>query len=567
MGLSEELKAVVAGDVHAGDDGLLDTYSRDASLFEVRPQVVVAPKDVEDVRALVRFASERAGVSLTARSGGTGMDGGALSESIVVDFTRHFSRVLDVHPEGEGGYGTVEPGAFYRDFERATLARGLIMPSYPASREICTVGGMVANNAGGELTLRYGKTEDYVASLKVIFADGNEYAVEPLSRSALAAKIASGGFEGEVYRKLWELIRSNEVAIATAKPNVHKNSAGYYLWNVYPEPVEGSERVFDLTKLIVGSQGTLCLITEITFRLVRPARHAQMLVVFLDDLSRLGELVATVLASEPTTFESYDDKTLKLAARFAWEFVKRLGVRNIFTLFGNALGELGSILRYGLPKLVLQITYEGDDPEALRERAAGMEAALAARFSPRYTEVIRSRQEADEYWLVRRESFNLLRHKVQGRKTAPFVDDISVRPEVLPEFFPKLTAIFEPYEGKMLYNIAGHIGDGNFHIIPLMDFTDPETREIIPKVAQQVYDLVLAYGGSITGEHNDGIIRTPFLEQQFGSEVYRLFEETKKIFDPKGIFNPGKKVVGLTARGAQAGTMDYALAHVKRTND
>jgi len=146
---------------------------------------------------------------------------------------------------------------------------------------------------------------------------------------------------------------------------------------------------------------------------------------------------------------------------------------------------------------------------------------------------------------------------VHGRKTAPFVDDISVRPEVLPEFFPRLQSIFEEYKDVMIYNIAGHIGDGNFHIIPLMDFSDKNAREVIPEVARRVYDLVLEYDGSITGEHNDGIIRTPFLEQQFGEEVYSLFEKTKNIFDPKNIFNPGKKV---------GGTMEYATAHIKKGN-
>lgn len=564
--LGDELKKLVQGDVFF-DEKTRDVYSRDASLFEVKPQVVVAPKGIEDVKKLVRFATEHDDVSLTARSGGTGMDGGALSESVVVDFTKYFTEVKEVGDGPDASVGTghavTEPGVWYRDFEKETLTKNLLMPSYPASREICTVGGMVANNSGGELTLKYGKTEEYIKQLKVVLADSNEYVVKPLTKSELDQKTAQDNFEGNFYRELFELIDSNYELLRNAKPKVHKNSAGYYLWNVWDREKE----IFDLTQLFVGSQGTLGLITEITFKLIEPQPHSQMVVMFLDSFDRLGELVARVLADDPTTFESYDDKTLKLAVRFWWEFIKRLGVRNIFLIAKNGIPEALSIVRHGFPKLVLQVTFQGDDREELRQKALKLKDEMTE-FNPRYIEVIESDTEAEEYWLIRRESFNLLRHKIQGRKTAPFVDDISVRPEILPEFFPKLEAIFEQYKDKMIYNIAGHIGDGNFHIIPLMDFSDPNARALIPEVAQKVYDLVLKYDGSITGEHNDGIIRTPFLRQQYGEEVYALFEKTKEILDPKNIFNPGKKVPSTqpTRSGQVGGTMEYAVAHIKKGN-
>ena len=547
MHLADELKNIIEGDV-LSDEEALTKYSRDASLVEVKPQVIVAPKTVADVQALVRYASEHDGVNLTARSGGTGMDGGALNESIIVDFNKYFTEVGEVNENT----ATTQPGTFYRDFEPHTLKFNRVMPSYPASREICTVGGMVANNSGGERTLRYGKTEDYIEQLKVVFADGNEYVVRPLNREELEQKKSQDDFEGNVYRELHELLENNYDAIKAAKPNVSKNSAGYFLWNVW----DRETGVFDLTKLICGSQGTLGLTTEITFTLIEPRQHSQMMILFIDSFDRVGDLVNTVLKHAPTTFESYDDKTLKLAARFAWAFVKRLGVKNIFILAKNGIPEGFSILRKGFPKLVLQITFRGNDKTELRKKADVLKEEMKE-YNPRYIEVIESDIEADEYWLVRRESFNLLRHKVQGKKTAPFVDDVSVNPEVLPEFLPKLNAIFEQYKDKMIYNIAGHIGDGNFHIIPLMDFTDASARAVIPEVAQKVYDLVFEYKGSSTGEHNDGITRSQFLRQMYGDEIYGLFEQTKNIFDPKGIFNPRKKV------GA---TMEYMVEHLKTGN-
>lgn len=526
-------------------------HSTDTSLFSVYPAAVAYPKHTGDVSALVHFAAENSGVSLTARSAGTGMDGGALNEGIIVDFSKYFTHIGEFSSLPNGTLSVaVQPGVFYRDFERETRMRGFLMPSYPASRELCMVGGMVANNSGGELTLTYGKTDRYVKKLRAVLSDGNEYVLEPLRADALQKKMLQNGFEGDIYRRMYALVKNNARLLEDARPRVSKNSAGYALWDVY----DAKRDVFDLTKLFVGSQGTLGLVTEATLSLVRPSQHSQMLTVFLDSFRDVGRIVSAVLAHRPTTFESYDDKTLRLAARFFWEFVRRLGVRNILALAWYSLPEAFSVLAKGFPKLVLQITFDGDDKAELLSKAKALARDLAA-FAPRRVEIIRHTREMDEYWLIRRESFNLLRHKVTGLRTAPFIDDIVVPTECLSEFLPKLYAILEKYKKHMVHNIAGHIGNGNFHIIPLMDLSKKENREVIPKIAQEVYGLVFAYGGSATGEHNDGIIRTPFLQQQFGTDVYRLFEETKRIFDPRGIFNPGKKV---------GGTLAYAMEHIKR---
>ena len=545
-----ELARSISGDVRS-DDSTLQTYSTDTSLFSIRPQIVVSPRTVQDVCTLVSYASEH-GASLTGRSAGTGMDGGALTEGIVVDFGTYFKTIgtIAVDANNQTGHLSVQPGVFYRDFEKETLKRNFLMPSYPASRELCMVGGMTANNAGGELTLRYGKVENYVEQVKAVLSDGREYTFGPLGHDALHIKLLQKDFEGDIYRQMYTLVTGSYDTIQKARPKVSKNSAGYYLWNVYDKERD----IFDLSKLFVGSQGTLGLITETTFRLIRPPKHSVMVVVFLDSIEHLDAYVSLTLSHKPTTFESYDDKTLRLALRFFWEFIKRLGVSNILTLLTHNVSEGLSMLRHGIPQLVLQVTFDGDDVAVLRTQAQKLVDDLKP-LAPRYIQIISSSKEMDEYWLIRRESFNLLRHKVKGVKTAPFIDDIVVPPDTLSEFLPKLYAILEEYKEFMIHNIAGHIGNGNFHIIPLMDLTNEKVRAIIPDVARRVYDLVLSYGGSITGEHNDGIIRTPFLKQQFGDEMYTLFEKTKKIFDPKNIFNPGKKV---------GGTLQYAMTHIKK---
>ncbi|MDO8510445.1 MAG: FAD-binding oxidoreductase [bacterium] len=524
----DDLKTLIKGEIET-EAAVLKNYSRDASLFEVMPQAVVHPKDVEDIKALVHYAAKNAesGVSLTVRAGGSDMGGGPLGESIILDSTAHFSKIGGV----EGDEITVEPGVFYRDFEKVTLAKNLLLPCFPASRELCTVGGMVANNAGGEKSLTYGKTNRYVRRLKAVLADGNEYTVEPLSKSELEEKIKQNNFEGTLYRDLYQLLEDNYELIQKSRPTVSKDSTGYALWNVW------DKKTFDLTQLFVGSQGTLGIITEIKFALVRPKPHAKLLVIFLHDLTHLALITKTMLSFKPESFESYDDHTLKLAVKYFPEILKSLKT-NILSLAWKFIPEFSMILRGGMPKLILLVEFTGDNAEdvAIRSKAA-LESLSGLNVRKRLTH---SRAEARKYWVIRRESFNLLRHHMRDVHTAPFIDDIVVRPEHLPEFLPKLESVLAEY--KLTYTIAGHVGDGNFHIIPLMNLKDPETKTIVFDLADKVYELVFAFKGSMSGEHNDGLIRSRFLPKMYGEQMYGLFKKTKEIFDPHNIFNPGKKI-------------------------
>ncbi len=548
MDLKERLRAVIQGEVE-DDEKTLAYYSRDASLFEVKPQVIVFPKDTDDLKTLVKFVVEEKGngrvINLTPRSGGTDMTGGPLGESIIVDFTRHFNRIDEIEP-ALPAVVLVEPGVFYRDFEKETLKHNLLLPSFPASREICTVGGMVANNAGGEKTLVYGKTNRYVKGLKVVLSDGKEYALTPLERYELEAKLKLDNFEGEVYRRIYELVDKNYDLLQKSKPRVHKNSAGYALWDVW------NKETFDLTQLFVGSQGTLGLIAKIKFELVKPKPCSRMLVIFLRDLKPLAKLVDQVLEYQPETFESYDNHTLKLAVRYLPQFA-RLLKGGLFSIAWKFLPEIRMILTGGVPKLILTAEFTGESEEEVVSKVNQARESIKE-FNVK-SRITRTAIEIEKYHLIRRESFNLLRHKIKNKQTAPFIDDIIVPPETLPEFLPQLEEIMKKYD--LIYTIAGHVGDGNFHIIPLMDLGRKDAKEVIHKLTDEVYRLVFEYGGSMTAEHNDGLIRSSYLKQMYGEEVYKLFQEVKRIFDPDNIFNPGKKV------GA---SLEYALAHLKHQN-
>ncbi|HSD12949.1 MAG TPA: FAD-binding oxidoreductase, partial [Patescibacteria group bacterium] len=433
---------------------------------------------------------------------------------------------------------------YYRDFEKATLAKGWLLPSYPASRELCTVGGMAANNSGGEKSLRYGKTERYVERVKAVLRDGREYEFGPLSRDALDRKMAQQDLEGDVYRRVYRIVEDRYDLVKGARPDVSKNSAGYGLWDVW------DRKTFDMAKLFVGSQGTLGILTEVRFRLVKPAAHSKLLVIFLRDFAKVADVANAVLAFGPESFESYDDNTLKFAMRYFGDIAKRMGGRNSLALAWQFLPEAWMSLTGGLPKLVLLAEFTGATETEVDSLLVKAKAALAPfGVSSRIT---RTETEARKYWVIRRESFNLLRHHLKKLHTAPFIDDFCVRPADLPKFLPELYAILDRYD--FIFTVAGHVGDGNFHIIPLMNLADPKTKSVIEELSAKVYALVFKYGGSTTGEHNDGLIRGPYLRAMFGDDVFGLFEEVKAVFDPDGIFNPGKKV------GA---SLRYALGHLK----
>ena len=552
MNIKEEITKFFKGDIEDSEESLTK-YSRDASLLEVRPEIVVFPKGVEDLKALVKWVSENKEkyptLALTPRSAGTCMSGGAIGESIVIDFTRYMNKIekvdkvtpFSITPKYPGahvvtisGEAIVEPGCYYRDFEPQTLAKGLLLPCYTASKSLNAIGGMVGNNSAGEKTLNYGKTEDYIKELQVIFADGREYTVRPLTKKELYSKIAQGDFEGDIYKNIFALINENKEDIKKAKPNVSKNSAGYYLWNVWDEEKE----IFDLGKLIVGSQGTLGIVTKITLHLVATKKASKLVVVFMKDIKRLGEVVDTILPHHPESLESYDDSTMKLAIKFFPDFLKKKGLWGMMKFMWSFWPEVFMMTTFGMPKLILLVEFAGEDEKEIDRNAKALLPDL--KKFPFKVRTTSSQSESEKYWDIRRESFALLRKHVKDKHTAPFIDDIIVLPEFLPEFLPKLNTILNKY--PITYTIAGHAGNGNFHIIPLMDFSDPQTAEIILDLSEEVYALVLSYKGSTTAEHNDGIIRSPFLSEMFGAKVYGLFEKTKQLFDAKNIFNPGKKV-------------------------
>lgn len=527
-----------------------EKYSHDASMFELRPKLVVMPQDNKDVQTLIGLVSEKKSkipeLSVTARSAGTDMAGGAINESIIVDFNKHFNKVEHV----SASEAQTQPGVFYRDFEKETLKHNALMPSYPASRDLCTVGGMVANNSGGEKSLEYGKVKDFVNELKVVFADGKEYTVKPLKGDALKKKLAQKDYEGNIYKRIYDLCEAHYDEIKAAKPHVSKNSMGYTLWEVWNRETG----VFDLTKLIVGSEGTLGFVTDIKYRLVPHRPHSGLLVLFMKNINDLGELVPKILEHHPATFESFDDATLWLSIRFMPSFLKMLGWKRFIHLLITLIPDGLQLLR-GIPKLVLMVEFNGETEEEVREKVKALHSDLKhmrARYEINGFEEDPTEGKSEKFWIMRRYSFQLLRSKVKDKHTAPYIDDFIVPPENLVEFLPKLQKIIKKY--RLFATIAGHMGDGNFHVIPLMRIEEIKERKKLRPSQKEVNDLVLKYQGSLSGEHNDGLVRGPWLEAQFGKKIVELFREVKYTFDPENIFNPHKK---------SDANWDYSYSHIR----
>ncbi len=404
------------------------------------------------------------------------MSGGSLNESIILDVTKHINHIGNA----EDNSITVELGAFYRDLEKKTLKKNLIMPSYPASKDLCAIGGIVSNNSSGEKTLNFGSTKDYIQKLKVILSDGNEYEFKPLSKSELDEKIRQQDFEGEIYKKIFELIQKNKKLIKDAKPDVSKNSTSYFIWDVW------NGETFDLSKLFVGSQGTLGIITEATFKLIKPKTHSSLLVIFLEDFNNLSEIVNKTLEHKPESFESYDDHTFSLAIKFFPDIVKSLKT-GIISLGLQFLPEFFMMITGGIPKLILLAEFTGDSEEEVEQKAQTAREDIKKFHSK--TRVTTSKKGAEKYWTIRREGFNLLRHHIKKGRTAPFIDDTIIKPEKLPLFLPRLSKIMDQYD--ITYTIAGHIGDGNLHIIPIMDFTRPESKIIFKELEKKYLTLCL----------------------------------------------------------------------------
>ena len=546
--LLDSLRAVFKGEIST-DRAKRIEYSHDASIYELIPEAVLTPRNTKDIQRIVKFVNTHKHLhpmlSITPRSAGTDMSGAAIGNSLLIDMTKYFSKI-------EGLDGTLlhtQPGVYMRDIDPFLASKQLMLGCVPASRAINTIGGMVGNNSGGEQSLRYGNTERWVRQLTVVLADGNEYIVKPLNKRQLIQKFKEKTYESELYRKVYELIENNYDLIKNARPRVNKNSMGYNLWSVW----DRGTGIFDMTHLFTGSQGTLGIITDIIIEAVPKAVHEGLLLVYLPSIKHLGDIIPAVMKHNPATFEGFDDITFNLGIKYFSTFKKQLGTKEWLRQQTSLLGSVAKFKGH-LPNMLLMVEFEGQTKAEVYKKIAKLHDDLG-RFDVRM-DIEGDEQSEAPFWQIRRAALALLRNQVHDRYASPFIDDMTVQPKYLPLFVPELRKVIRKY--KLPATIQGHFGDGNFHVIPLMDIAGAKDQAKLEPVMRELIPIVLKYGGTMAGEHNDGMVRGPWLPTVFGEEVFSIFKQVKEMFDPMYIFNPHKKTDA---------SWEYSMDHIRTHNE
>lgn len=523
--------------------------SHDASIYELIPEVVIKPLHSEDVQKVVKIVAKNKAsypkLSITPRSAGTDMSGGAIGNSILLDMTSHLHGI----ERFDKNLLHVKPGTFIRTIDPVIMKAGRQIGSIPASRAFCTIGGIVGNNAGGEQSLRYGNADRWVRELKVVLADGNEYTIKPMTKAQLDKKMALDTYEGHLYRGVYELIEANYETIKIARPKVNKNSMGYNLWAVW----DRQTGIFDLTQLFTGSQGTLGIITDIIIETVPKAPHSGLLLAYLPSIRKLGSVIETVMRHQPATFEGFDDVTFSLGIKYFNTFRKQLGTKEWARQQGSLLKSVAKFKGH-LPNILLMIEFDGETKAEVVKKIENLYEDLL-QFKIKM-EIESDEKSSAAFWQIRRSALALLKNQVKGRYASPFIDDLTVQPRHLTKFIPELRKVIRKY--KLPVTIQGHFGDGNFHLIPLMDITGTKDQAKLEPIMRELIPIVLKYGGTMAGEHNDGMVRGPWLPAVFGQEMYGIFKEVKELFDPQYIFNPHKKTDA---------SWEYSMSHIRRSNN
>lgn len=493
-------------------------FATDASVLSVTPSLVVYPRGENDVRKTARFTwqlAERGRViPITARGSGTDLSGAALGSGIMLAFPAHMHKVLEF--DTKSGGVIVEPGINYAKLQQTLHTHDRFLPPYPASAEYSTVGGAVANNSSGEKTVKYGDTRDYTRSVRLVLANGEVIQTGRMSKRELAKKLGLATFEGEIYRAVDALLEENQELIAKSIRGITKNSAGYFLTDIKRR--DGS---FDLTPLIVGSQGTLGIITAITLDTELYVPNPALIVATFPDLETAQTAVLELrdLPDMPSTLEMVDDNLLNVVEKLNPNLLK-------------------DVIAKPYPRVVLLI--EIDTPgERNQKKIIKKAAKILERANATYhVELDPAAQE--KYWKMRHASAVVVGHSEGGIKALPIIEDGIVPPERLKEY---LEGIYELFSRSQLQAaVWGHAGDGNLHIQPFLDLSQVGDRQKVFKLMDEYATLVLGLGGSISGEHGEGRLRAPYVTAQYGPEMYALFQKVKQIFDPYGTLNPGVKV-------------------------
>jgi FAD/FMN-containing dehydrogenase/Fe-S oxidoreductase len=501
----DDLRGIISGELLFG---VIDRspYALDASLYEIDPLGVVVPRDRDDLISLVHYACEQ-GIPLHARGAGTSLAGETLGPGIVVDFSRHFRRIIETRSDSV----VVQPGVVLAVLNAHLAPLGRRIGPDPSGPETKTIGGMIGANAAGARSLRYGTMADHVESLEVVFANGDCARLERESRPDFEDE--SADFKATITRKVETILRHHSDQLTRNWPKSPRNRAGYALG------AASGVNSIDLSRLVIGSEGTLALVTEATLRTV-PISQSQAVVIL--PFSRLGDAAAAVmdcLEYDPSACELFDWRSISLAS--------------------DALPSTRAWFP-GASEAALIVEFEGDEPDELyhRVRALVRRVDRSGWLAGDPTEAYR-RSETDAIMGLRSVVKPLLTRMKGPAQPVAIIEDVAVPPDTLPAFLRQLQSIFKQFD--VSWTIYGHVGHGQLHPRPFLNLADPTDLAKLEPMASAVYAAAWELGGTISGEHGCGLARTQFLRKQYGDLVH-AFREIKEAFDPLGLLNPGKVV-------------------------
>jgi FAD/FMN-containing dehydrogenase/Fe-S oxidoreductase len=471
--------------------------STDAGIYQITPAALVYPKHTEDVVKVIRHAAKH-GYSVHPRGAGSGLCGSAVGQGIILDFSKYMNRLLAFDPNEK--FFACEPGYRYGELEALLADSELFFPPAPSSGEYATFGGMYSTNAGGAYSVKYGNTADYAADAEIVLANGDVWWLSDLYSKNIEELPKN-------FKELYNSLKAERELIQSAYPNVPCNVCGYEL------RYTDSAGHLNLLKLLGGSEGTLAIVTKLTFRLVNKPKFSSLILAYFHDIVSSAKASQMALLREPAGIEIMDKSLIDMA-------------------FESKPSLKGEILE-GFDNL-LMINFESNNAQRLEKLTLECKEEIAPLTGAIFIAV--TEEEAEKFWAVRKAAVPILYLLKGKKKILPLVEDAAIPTDSLVEYFKGLYKIFTSYDVKFV--LYGHIAKGLLHSRPILDLKDPHDLALLAPIADSVFNLVMKLGGTVSGEHGDGRLRSKYVHMQY-QNIFDLFVHVKKLFDPNSILNPG----------------------------
>jgi len=509
--IAKSLQRQITGDI-LFDEWQRCMYASDASAYEILPKCVALPKSADDVIKVVKFASEN-NIPVIARGGGSGLAGQAIGDGIIIDFTKYMNKIIEINDKEN--YVIVEPGIYKGVLDSELKKYSKFLPPDPSSANYCAIGGMIATNASGAHTVKYGSTIDYVLSLDVVLSNGGLIHARPLTIGSDEWKntVNSDSIEAKLYGTLLDMLQSNKELIASRFPKVRKNSCGYRLDRVL------RDGILDLSKIFVATEGTLGVVVKACFRIMDMPEYKALMLLGFDSTLEASKSVQRISQLKPSALELLDKTVIELARTSSEDFASKVPAGTNCLLFAEFDGNDKQQVK--------------DSVDALLKILGQISATcIAYSFDP---------SEINMLWGIRKNALSYtMKIRSNNRKPVAFMEDPVVPIDKLEFLVDKLQEVYAKH--GLSYVIYGHAGDGNLHTRPLLDVGKDKDRQVMKEITDELLAVITGVNGSVSAEHGDGLARSEFIKDVYGNEVYRLFVGVKELFDPKNILNPNKKV-------------------------